>query len=65
MLADNPAGTLAAACSVWHFAPADSMSARAIVSPLQMPDIRLQARSSRQFLSIKLLRVGRSPYTAG
>jgi hypothetical protein len=43
--ADNPAGSsMRAACSDWRFGDADSMSARATESSLEMPDIRLQAQ---------------------
>lgn len=42
--ADNNAGTFqAAARNDWRCSDADSMSARVIKNPLQMPDIRLQA----------------------
>ena len=62
--ADNPSGSnMPAACSDWRFDDADSMSARANTSPLQMPDIRLQAYPKLLWLMIKLLFWERSPYT--
>ena len=54
-----PLATIGAAVS------ADSMSARATQSPLQMPDIRLQAHPRCQHLSISLFLLGGSPYTRG
>jgi len=64
--ADNPSGSFTpAARSDWRFGVADSMSARATASPLQMPDIRLQASPQRPDLSISLFSNGGSPYTSG
>src|SRR5271166_6521046 len=61
--ADNFSGSCTlAACSDWRFGVADSMSARAFTSPLQMPDIRLQASPPRPQRSINLFHFGGSPY---
>jgi hypothetical protein len=43
----------------------DSMSARATLSPHEMPDIRLQARPFLSDLSINFLIMGGSPYMPG
>jgi len=43
--ADNYAGSLPAVRNDWRRGDADSMSARDSTIPLQMPDIRLQAKS--------------------
>lgn len=70
--ADNSSGSLSlAACNDWRRSDADSMSARATPSPLQMPDtsvpldgIRLQAQPYPPTLSISfLLSLKGSPYT--
>ncbi len=62
--ADNNAGSSTlAACNDWRSDDADSMSARATTSPLQMPDIRLQAYPLLLFRLIILLFGERSPYT--
>lgn len=45
--ADNYAGSLPAARNDWRRGDADSMSARDSTIPLQMPDIRLQAKSRK------------------
>ena len=64
--ADNPSGSnMPAACSDWRFDDADSMSARATTSPLQMPDIRLQVYPLSPWLMIKLLFWEQSPYRKG
>jgi hypothetical protein len=61
--ADNPSGSCTlAACIDWRPGDADSMSARTIESPQQMPDIRLQAQPYPPFLSINFLFVRGSPY---
>src|SRR3972149_10897285 len=64
--ADNSSGSLLlAARNDWRSSDADSMSARATQSPLQMPDIRLQAQPYPPTLSISfLLSLEGSPYTA-
>ena len=62
--ADNSYGSfMPAARNDWRFGDADSMSARAIQSPLQMPDIRLQAYPSLPQPPISPLLPGGSPYT--
>ncbi|HTI19213.1 MAG TPA: hypothetical protein VL598_16305, partial [Trinickia sp.] len=62
--ADNSVGSFTlAACTDWRFGVADSMSARVITDPLQMPDIRLQASPQRPLRSISFLPCGGSPYT--
>ena len=64
--ADNPSGSFTpAACNDWRFGDADSMSARATTSPLQTPDIRLQALPQLPDLSIALFYDGGSPYKRG
>lgn len=61
--ADNSYGSfMPAARNDWRFGDADSMSARAIQSPHQMPDIRLQAYPSLPQLPISPLLPGGSPY---
>jgi hypothetical protein len=47
--ADNFRGSLPAARNDWRSGHADSMSARDNTIPLQMPDIRLQAKPARPF----------------
>jgi hypothetical protein len=47
--ADNIRGSLPAARNDWRSGHADSMSARDNTIPLQMPDIRLQAKPARLF----------------
>jgi hypothetical protein len=64
--AENSAGSFTpAARGDWRFGVEDSMSARAIASPLQMPDIRLQALTQLPELSVSLFSVGGSPNTSG
>jgi hypothetical protein len=68
--ADNSSGSSVgnsapAACNDWRVDDADSLSARANMSPLQMPDIRLQAYPFVLHQLITLLFWERSPYMYG
>ena len=66
LVVDNSSGnSTPAARNDWHFDVADSMSARVITNPFQMPDIRLQASPQRPLLSISLFPCGGSPYGKG
>jgi hypothetical protein len=61
--ADNPSGSLPAACNDWHFSDADSMSARDEYDPTLDAGYTTAGISHKAKLLISLLRLWGSPYT--